>query len=88
MLVMCVHTWNPKAQGMTEKEFLPRREKFMKDLMQKKVPVKSVQSVFNWEEGKAWCIWETDTIKRLQEIMAQQPVHTEIISVKLAPQIM
>jgi hypothetical protein len=88
MLVMCVHTWNPQAQGMTEKEFLPRREKFMKDLMQKKVPVKSVQSVFNWEEGKAWCIWETDTIKRLQEIMAQQPEHTEIISVKLAPQIM
>jgi len=88
MLVMCVHTWNPKAQGMTEKEFLPRREKFMKDLMQKKVPVKSVQSVFNWEEGKAWCIWETDTVKRLQEIMAEHPQHTEIIPVKLAPQIM
>ncbi len=88
MLVMCVHTWNPKAEGLTEKEFLPRREKFMKDLMEKKVPVKSVQSVFNWEEGKAWCIWETDTIKRLQDIMAQQPIHTEIISVKQAPQIM
>jgi hypothetical protein len=73
---------------MTEKEFLPRREKFMKDLMQKKVPVKSVQSVFNWEEGKAWCIWETDTVKRLQEIMAEHPQHTEIIPVKLAPQIM
>lgn len=88
MLVMCVHTWNPKAEGLTEKEFLPRREKFMKDLMAKKVPVKSLQSVFNWEEGKAWCIWETDTIKRLQEIMAQQPIHTEIIPVKQAPQIM
>jgi hypothetical protein len=60
----------------------------MKDLMQKKVPVKSVQSVFNWEEGKAWCIWETDTVKRLQEIMAEHPQHTEIIPVKLAPQIM
>jgi hypothetical protein len=88
MLVMCVHTWNPQAQGMTEKEFLPRREKMMKDLMEKKVPVKSVQSVFNWEQGKAWCIWETDTIKRLQDIMAQQPIHTEIIAVKQAPQIM
>jgi len=88
MLVMCVHAWNPKAPGMTEKEFLPRREKFMKELMEKKVPVKSVQSVFNWEQGKAWCLWETDTIKRLQDIMAQQPVHTDIIHVKQAPQIM
>ncbi len=48
MLVICVHAWNPKAPGMTEKQFLPRREKFMKELMAKKVPVKSVQSVFNW----------------------------------------
>jgi len=43
MLVICVHTWNPKAQGMTEKEFLPRREKFQKDLMAKKLPVRSLQ---------------------------------------------
>lgn len=88
MLVICVHTWNPKAPGMTEKEFLPRREKFMKDLMAKKVPVKSMHSVFNWEQGKAWCVWETDTIERLKGIMAEQPVHTDIIPVKLAPQIM
>jgi len=88
MLVMCVHTWNPKAQGMTEKEFLPRREKFQKDLMAKKVPVRSLQSVFNWEEGRAWCLWETDTIERLKAIMAEQPVHTDIIPVKQAPQIM
>jgi hypothetical protein len=33
MLVICVHTWNPKAAGMTEKEFLAMREKFMKGLM-------------------------------------------------------
>jgi hypothetical protein len=73
---------------MNEKEFLPRREKFMKDLMAKKVAVKSVQSVFNWEQGKAWCVWETDTIERLKGIMAEQPIHTDIIPVKLAPQIM
>ena len=54
MLVICVHTWNPKAPGMTEKEFLPVREKFMKDLMAKKVPVKNIHSIFNWEQGKAW----------------------------------
>jgi hypothetical protein len=35
MLAICVHTWNPKATGMTEEEFLPAREKFMKDLMAK-----------------------------------------------------
>jgi hypothetical protein len=56
---------------MTEKEFLPNREKFMKDLMAKKVPVKSTQAAFNWEQGKAWCLWETDTIERLEGIMAQ-----------------
>jgi len=88
MEAICVHTWNPKAPGMTEKEFLPAREKFMKDLMEKKVPVKSTQAAFNWEQGKAWCLWETDTIERLEGIMAQFPnVHTDIIPVKLAPQV-
>ena len=89
MLAICVHTWNPKTPGMNEKEFIPRREGFMKDLMAKKVPVKSVQAVFNWERGEAWCLWETDTIERLQGIMAQfQNIHTEVIPVRLAPQIM
>jgi hypothetical protein len=74
---------------MTEKEFLPVREKTMKDLMAKKVPVKSIHSVFNWEQGKAWCVWETDTIERLQGVMAQlQNIHTDVIPVRLAPQIM
>ena len=89
MQAICIHTWNPKAPGMTEIEFLPAREKFMKDLMAKKVPVKSTQAAFNWEQGKAWCLWETDTIERLEGIMAQfMNVHTDIIPVKLLPQIM
>jgi len=89
MIVVCVHTWNPKAPGMTEKDFLPRREEFMKGLMAKKVPVKSLHSVFNFEHGKAWCVWETDTMERLQGIMAEFTyIHTDIIPVKLAPQIM
>ena len=89
MLVVCVHTWNPKAPGMTEKEFLPRREEFMKGLTAKKVPVKSMQSAMNFEMGKAWCLWETDTVARLEGIMAEFPtVHTEVFPVKLAPQIM
>jgi len=89
MLVICVHTWNPKAPGMTEEEFLPRREEFMKDLMAKKVPVKSIQAVTNWEQGKSWCVWETDAIERLEGIMAEFPhIHTDIIPVKLLPQVM
>ena len=89
MEAMCIHTWNPKAPGMTEQEFLPAREKFMKDLAAKKVPVRSSQAAFNWEQGKAWCLWETDTIERLEGIMAQfQNVHTDVIPVKLAPQVM
>jgi hypothetical protein len=89
MLVICVHTWNPKVPGMTEEEFLPRREEFMKDLMEKKVPVRSMHSAINWEQGKGWCLWETDTIERVEAIMAQfTNVHTDIIPVKLAPQIM
>ena len=89
MLAICVHTWNPKVPGMTQKLFLPNREKLMKDLMAKKVPVRSIYSVFNWEQGKAWCVWETDTIERLQGVMAQfQNIHTDVIPVKLAPQIM
>ena len=89
MLVICIHNWNPKAPGMTEEEFLPRREEFMKDLMAKKVPVKSMQAAMNWEQGKGWCVWETDTVERLEAIMAGFPnVHTDIIPVKLAPQIM
>lgn len=43
----------------------------MKDLMAKKVPVKSIHSVFNWEQGKAWCVWETDTMERLEGIVAE-----------------
>jgi hypothetical protein len=89
MLVICVHTWNPKGPGMAEKEFIPRREKWMKDLMAKKVPVRSIHSVFNWEQGKAWCVWETDTMERLEGIMAEFPyIHTDIISVKPVPQVM
>ena len=89
MLVMCVHTWNPKAPGMTEKEFLPRREEFMKGLKAKKVPVRSVHSVMNYEQGIAWCVWETDTIERMKGIMAEfSYIHTDVIPVKLAPQIM
>jgi hypothetical protein len=74
---------------MTEKEFLPAREKFMKDLITKKSQIRSIHSAFNWEQGKAWCVWETDTIERLQGVMAQfQNIHTDVIPVKLAPQIM
>ena len=41
-----------------------------------------------WKEGKAWCLWETDTIERLEGIMAQfQNVHTDVMPVKLAPQL-
>ncbi len=88
MLVICVHTWNPKAPGMMEKEFLPMREKFMKGLIAKKLPVKSVQAALNFEQGKGWCLWETDTVARMEGIMAEQPnIHTEVIPVKLAPQI-
>jgi hypothetical protein len=89
MLAICVHTWNPKAPGMTDKEFMPRREEFMKGLMAKKLSVKSIQAAMNFEQGKAWCLWETDTVARLEGIMAEFPtVHTEVIPVKLAPQIM
>jgi len=89
MLVMCVHTWNPKAPGMTEKEFLPKRQEFMKGLIAKKVPVKSMQAAMNFEQGKGWCLWETDTAARMEEIMAEFPnIHTEVIPVKLAPQVM
>lgn len=50
MHAICVHSWNPKAPGMTEEQFLPNREKFMKDLMAKKAPVKSMHSltIFNF----------------------------------------
>lgn len=88
MLVMCVHTWNPKTEGLTEKDFLPRREKWQKELIAQKVPVRSLQSVFDWKQGRAWCLWETDTVERLEAIMAQHAVHTEIVPVKQAPQIM
>jgi hypothetical protein len=89
MLVICIHTWNPKAPGMTEEEFLSNREKFMKDLLAKQVPVRSTHSVINLEQGKAWCIWETDTIARLEGIMAEFPyIHTDIMPVKPLPQIM
>ena len=89
MLVICVHTWNPKAPGMTEKEFLPRREEFMKGLKAKKLPVKSMQAALNFEQGKGWCLWETDTAARMEGIMADFPnIRTEVIPVKLAPQVM
>ena len=65
------------------------REKFMKGLMAKKLPVKSVQAALNFEQGKGWCLWETDTVARMEGIMAENPtIHTEVIPVKLAPQIM
>jgi hypothetical protein len=73
---------------MTEKEFLPRREEFMKGLTAKNLPVKSVQAAMNFEQGKGWCLWETDTVARMEGIMAEfSTVHTEVIPVKLAPQI-
>jgi hypothetical protein len=88
MQAICVHTWNPKATGMTEKEFLPAREKFMRNLITEKVPLKSLHAAFNWEKGKAWCIWETDTLERLESIMAEFPhIHTDIMPVKQAPQV-
>jgi len=43
----------------------------------------------NFEQGKGWCLWEADTVARLEGIMAEFPnIHTEVIPVKLAPQIM
>ena len=88
MLVICVHTWNPNAPRMKAEEFLPRREEFMNDLVARKVPVKSMQAAMNWEQGKGWCIWETDTIERLESIMAEFPhIHTDIMPVKQAPRI-
>ena len=89
MLVICAHTWNPKTPEMSQEVFLPTREKFMKDLVARKVPVKSIQAAVNWERGNAWCIWETDTIERLEGIMAEfSYIHTDIIPVELAPQVM
>jgi len=74
---------------MTEKEFMPKREDFMKGLMAKKIPVKSLQAAMNFEQGKGWCLWETDTVARMEGLMTEFPtVHTEVIPVKLAPQIM
>jgi len=88
MQAICVHTWNPKAPGMTEKDFLPARENFMRKLIAEKVPVKSLHAAFNWEEGKAWCLWETDTLERLKSIMAEFPnIHTDVMPVKQAPQV-
>jgi hypothetical protein len=88
MQTICIHTWNPAAPGMTEEAFLPAREKFIKNLIARKLPVKSLQAAFNWEQGKAWCVWETDTLERLQSIMAEFPnIHTEIVPVKQAPQV-
>jgi hypothetical protein len=89
MLVMCIHSFNPKVPGMTVKEFLPRREEWMKGLMAQNLPVKSLQAVGNWEQGKGWCLWETDTIERMEGLMAQfQNIHTEIIPVETMPQVM
>jgi hypothetical protein len=88
MQAICVHTWNPNAPGMNEQEFLPAREKFMRNLIDKKVPVVSLQAAFNWEQGKAWCIWETDSLERLKSIMVEFPhIHTDIIPVKQAPKV-
>ena len=43
----------------------------------------------NYEQGKGWCLWETDTAARMEAIMAEFPnIHTEVIPVKLAPKIM
>ena len=53
----------------------PRREECMKDLLAKEVAVKSIQAVTNWKQGKDWCVWETDTIERLEGIMAEFPLH-------------
>jgi len=56
--------------------------------MAKKLPVKSVQAAMNFEQGKGWCLWETETVARMEGIMAEfSTVHTEVIPVKLAPQI-
>lgn len=88
MQAMCIHTWNPRGPGMTEKEFLPAREKFMQHLVESKLPVKSLHAAFNWEQGKAWCLWETDTIQRLESIMGEfSNIHTDIIPVKPAPRV-
>lgn len=88
MHAICIHSWNPKAPGMTEEAFLPAREKFMKNLIARKLPVKSLQATFNWQQGKAWCLWETDTLERLESLMAEfTNIHTDIIAVKQAPQV-
>ena len=47
------------------------------------------QAAMNYEQGKGWCLWETDTAARKEGIMAEFPnIHTEVIPVKLLPQIM
>jgi hypothetical protein len=61
----------------------------MKGLMAKKLLVKNVQAAMNFEQGKGWCLWETDTVARMEGLMAEFPsIHTEVIPVKLARQIM
>jgi len=60
----------------------------MKDLLAKKVPVKSIQAVTHWKQGKGWCVRETDTIESLEGIMAEfSHIHTDIIPVKPLPQV-
>jgi hypothetical protein len=90
MLFLCIHSQNPKRPDRpSKKERFANREKFMKGLIEKKVPLKSIFSVGNDETGKAWCVWEADTLERLKGIMDAMPyVHTEIIPVERWPQVM
>jgi len=47
------------------------------------------QAAMIYEQGKGWCLWETDTAARKEGIMAEFPnIHKEVIPVKLLPQIM
>jgi len=90
MLVLCIHSTNPKRPGFPSKEeFIANREKNMKAMMEKKLPIKSLFSVSNEDRSRMWCVWETDNVERIRAMMDAIPnTHTEIIQVWRVPQVM
>jgi hypothetical protein len=90
MLFLCIHSTNPNRPDFPSKEeWLPRREKNMKAMMEKGLPVKSIFSVSNDDRSRMWCVWEADNLESLKAIMDPiQTTHTEIIPVWRVPQVM
>lgn len=68
MQYMAVHSW--RVGDMSKEDWLKGAKKIVDDVKSGKLPVKLHGSWLAFDLGLAWCVWEAENLKVLEDYFA------------------